>query len=316
VTAIDWSTDYLHICARRHSELLERLSGRAEHMEAVELGLAHVRSSRKLTPSTLKAIMESPDFTAATKFWTWPSPAEMEDGLGKEELDLWNLPKNERPLLKKLRGVFKTFETVSVVLRFVVPEHYGILSTPVEHVLGIQPSAESIDRYLNYVKDLRHIRDKRGFEKAADVDQALWTLQLGVLAGRLDGCDHIKSEHARDKLLRSIKTKNLADSLFDRTSKLDLAESLAPHRLGLAGDLAALEFERAVRAYANKAKSVEELKTIIDTHAPKHLVGGWQRGRVLRNRAVHGHELNHREVEELIACARGVDRLAGEKRKK
>ncbi len=309
-------TDYLHTCAARHAELLEKLSGRGERIESVERAVANVRSSRKLTPGTLKAIVESPDFSAATKFWTWPSAAEMEAGLGTEELDLWNLPKNERPLLKKLRGVFKTFEAVSVVLRFVVPEHYGILSTPVEHLLGIQPSAESIDRYLNYVKDLRHIRDKRGFDKAADVDQALWTLQLGVLAGRLDNCEHIKSEYARDKLLRGIKVKNLADSLFERMPKLDLAESLAPHRLELASHLAALEFERIVRAYANRAKATDELKAIIDGYAPSHLAGEWQRGRVLRNRAVHGHELNHREVEELIACARGIADLTEQKRRR
>jgi hypothetical protein len=109
-------------------------------MEAVERAVARVRSYRTLTSDTLKAIIESPDFTAATKFWTWPSTAEIDHSLGKERLDLWNLPKNERPLLKKLRDVFKTF--------------------------GIQPSAESIDRYLHYVKDLRHIRDRRGFEKA------------------------------------------------------------------------------------------------------------------------------------------------------
>lgn len=316
MTATDRATDYLHICASRHGELIERLSGRAENLGTVERAVALVGSSRKLTPGTLAAIVGSPDFTAATKFWTWPTPAEMEAGLGDEELVLWNLPRNERPLLKKLRRVFKTFEAVSVVLRFVVPRHYGILSTPVEHLLGIQPSAESIDRYLNYVKDLRYIRDQRGFENAADVDRALWTLQLGVLAGRLGDCEHLTREYGRDTLLGSIKAKNLADSLFERTTRLDLAESLAPHRIQLAGDLAALEFERVVRSYANRARAAEELKTIIDAHAPAHLVGQWQHGRALRNRAVHGGELNSHEVAELIACARGVESLAREKRRR
>lgn len=40
----------------------------------------------------------------------------------------------------KLRKVFRTVDAVSVILRFIVPEHYGILSSRVEHVLGIQPT--------------------------------------------------------------------------------------------------------------------------------------------------------------------------------
>jgi len=310
------STDYLHACAGRHSELVERLSGRAGHLGAVERAVAHVRSSRRLTPATLRAIVESPDFTAATKFWTWPSAAEMEAGLGDEELDLWNLPKNERPTLKRLRRVFKTFEAVSVVLRFVVPQHYGILSTPVEHLLGIQPSPESIDRYLNYVRDLRLVRDKRGFERAADVDQALWTLQLGVLAGRLEDCEHLRRGYEQDRLLRSIKAKNLADGLFEGNSRLDLATLLAPHRLDFAASLAALEFERLVRAYATRAKATDELKTIIDAYAPGHLAHEWHRSRTLRNRSVHGQELNHREVEELLTCAVGIKGLIEERNRR
>ena len=145
------SEDYLHTCARLHPVLLERLSGKAERLESVERAVAGVRSSRKLTHDALTKIIQSPDFSGAQKFWTWPSASEMQAALGDQELDLWNLPKNEKPLIRKLRGVFKTFEAVSVVLRFVVPEHYGILSTPVEHVLGIQLAAESIDRYVNYV---------------------------------------------------------------------------------------------------------------------------------------------------------------------
>lgn len=308
------SSDYLHTCAALHSTLIERLSGRAERLDAVERAVAGVRSSRKLTHAALKAIIDSPDFSGAQKFWTWPTAEEMQAGLGDQELDLWNLPKNERPLLKKLRAVFKTFDAVSVVLRFVVPEHYGILSTPVEHVLGIQPAAESIDRYLNYVRDLRAIRDKRGFKTAAQVDQALWTLQLGVYGGRLENVDDIKTAHQRDPFLRSIRVKNLADALFGSMPPLDLAEALSFERLEIASPLLALEFERAVREYVGKASAADDLKAIIDSHAPAHLNGPWQRGRTLRNRAVHGKALDHKEAEDLIRTTRQILDLSTAKR--
>lgn len=277
--------------------------------------MAGVRSSRKLTHDALTKIIQSPDFSGAQKFWTWPSASEMQAGLGSQELDLWNLPKNEKALIKKLRGVFKSFEAVSVVLRFVVPEHYGILSTPVEHVLGIQPASESIDRYVNYVTNLRVIRDKRNFKTAAQVDQALWTLQIGVYGGRLDDTDQIKKQHQRDKFLRGIRVKNLADALYGSMSLLDLAESLSFEKLEIASDLLALEYERAIREYAGNRWAKNDLDSIIDGTAPGHLRGAWQRCRALRNRAVHTRPLDHREAEEMIAAIRQIRDLSSARRR-
>jgi hypothetical protein len=308
------SEDYLHVCGALHPTLLERLSGRVERLDAVERAVAGVRSSRKLTHDALTKIIKSPDFTAAQKFWTWPSPEEMQQGLAGE-IDLWNLPKNERVLIRKLRGVFKTFEAVSVVLRFVVPEEYGILSTPVEHLLGIQPAAESIDRYLNYVRNLREIRDRRQFKTAAQVDQALWTLQIGVYGGRLENVEHLKKEHERDAFLRGIRVKNLADALFGSMPALDLAESLSFDRLEIASGLLALEFERAVRAYAGAKGAKDDLSSIIDATAPGHIRGAWQRCRALRNRAIHSKALDHREAEEMIAAIRQIQDLTSAKRR-
>ncbi len=302
--------DYLHVCAARHAELTSKLSGKVQDADAVEKAVARVRSSGALTYETVRTIIESTHFSAGRQFWTWPPQAEIEAGLAGETFDLWHLPKNETAILKRLRAVFRTFEAVSVILRFVIPKEYGILSSPVEHALGIQPAAASIDRYLNYVRDLREIRDRRGFTHAAQVDQALYTLQLGVLAGRLDEVEKLKSAHARDKLLRSIKVKNLAQGLFDAMPRIDLAEALAGHRLDLAGQLIALEFERAVRTYARVKDSTQDLKAIIDNAAPGHMRGEWQRSRNLRNRAVHGQAMNDREIEELITCTRRILSLA------
>ena len=298
--------DYLHVCAARHQELTEKLTGKPQDLDAIERAVADVRSKRGLSYDTVAAIAQSPNFAAGQRFWSWPSRAEVEEGLNGQDINLWHLPKNERAIIKQLRSVFRTFEAVSVILRFVVPKHYGILSTPVEYVLGIPPAAESIDRYLHYLRDLRTIRDKRSLETAARVDQALWTLQLGVCGGRLDDVDGLKKAHKQDAFLRSIRVKNLADALFEPMSRLELVESLIPHRLELAAQLAALEFERAVRAYAKKSATTEDLSSIIQTYAPHHAVGQWQRCRALRNRAVHGKALDQREVQSLVQAVREI----------
>ena len=301
--------DYLHVCAARYRELAEKLTGKPQDSDAIERAVARARSKRSLSYATIQAIVESPNFAAGQRFWHWPTRAEMESALEGQDIDLWNLPKNERAVIKKLRAVFRTFEAVSVILRFVIPKDYGILSTPVEYLLGTPPAAESIDRYLHYVRDLRLIRDKRGFDTAARVDQALWTLQLGVYGGRLDDVDALKRAHQQDAYLRSIRVKNLSDALFEPMSRLDLAESLVPNRLELAAQLAALEFERAVRAYAKRSSAADDLSHIIEQFAPAHAVGEWQRCRSLRNRAIHGRALNEREVQSLVQAVRQIEDL-------
>jgi hypothetical protein len=165
----------------------------------------------------VQAIIKSSHFSAGAKYWAWPSRDEIETGLQGQKLALWNLPKNERAVVTRLRSVFKTTDAVSVILRFVAPREYGIQSEPVEHMLGIQPSVNSVERYLAYVADLRTIRDRYKFDAAAQVDQALWTFHIGVHRGKLEGIadvDRLKRAYARDRFLQSIRTKNLANALF------------------------------------------------------------------------------------------------------
>ncbi|MSO83339.1 MAG: hypothetical protein EXQ53_08605 [Acidobacteria bacterium] len=47
--------------------------------------------------------------------------------------------------MDELLRVFKSVEAVSVILRFIWPEHYGILSAPVEHLLGTRSAESSRD---------------------------------------------------------------------------------------------------------------------------------------------------------------------------
>lgn len=96
------ATDYLHVCAARHRELAEKLTGKPQDVDAIERAVAGARSKRSLGYATIQAIVESPNFAAGQKFWHWPTRAEIEAALDGQEIDLWNLPKNERVVIKKL----------------------------------------------------------------------------------------------------------------------------------------------------------------------------------------------------------------------
>jgi hypothetical protein len=160
-------------------------------------------------------------------------------------------------------------------------------------------------KYIGYAQDLRGLRDSRGFETAAQVDMALWTLQVGAVEGRLPDSARINRSWKEDRELRSIRVTNLASRLFDDMDRLDLAEALAPSRAELAGQLAALAFEAAVREYT-KAKQDQDLLAIISAKAPEAVRSTWQHCRILRNRAVHGQPLQSSEVKGLIKITREI----------
>jgi hypothetical protein len=299
--------DYLHECFRLHSTLTERAYSKVQDLAAVEGTAKRIRSSRRLRYEDLQAIVKSEHWSAES-FWRWPSRSDVEGALTSREWDFWNLPKKEEQIVAALFDVFKFIEPVSVVLRFVFPREYGIFSPPVERVLQLGPSDSSVQKYVAYVRDLRAIRDARGFTNAADVDMALWTLQKGVLGGFFPERSDLVEAFRNDRHLRAIRVKNLASALFDGLSRVDLAEALAELKPDLAGSIAATEFERLVRECGHAADR-EELASVIDRLASAGRIdaakaANWDHGRQLRNRALHGRTLRPEEVLRLTNLIR------------
>lgn len=115
-----------------------------------------VQSTCRLTYDDIEKIRNSKIWNADT-FGYWPSRSEVESILESSEWNFRELPDNEKQVIEDLVETFHQIELVSVILRFVVPQHYGILSPPVEKVLGIGPFRRHSDKYLAYLRDLRKI---------------------------------------------------------------------------------------------------------------------------------------------------------------
>ena len=160
-------------------------------------------------------------------------------------------------------SVFRQIEIISVILRFIMPQEYGIISPPVEKVLGINSfgnhrmSSENLhlDKYSTYLKDLRDIKKERKFDRVADVDMALWVLQMGILERRFEArkCKEILQNFRKDSKLRAIQARNLTMYLFDPETmkRIELAESLIESDLSISGQIASIEFERFVKRKTN-----------------------------------------------------------------
>ena len=244
--------DYLHRC-RELFDLLTRVRyGRTQHLERIEDATARIRSLRKLTYADIDRIRDSRIWDADV-FGYWPARDEIESVIESTQWDFWNLPKKETKAITGLFLVFRQIEPVSVILRFLVPKHYGIMSPPVEKVLGLGSFRRHPEKYRAYLTNLRILRDDRGFDTAADVDMALWVLQVGVLdnllANHLPGtqCKALKREFKQDAKLREIRVGNLTRQLFSDISRAELAEALLATNVELAAQVAGIEFERSVR---------------------------------------------------------------------
>ena len=324
------SRDYLHRCRELHERLTQIRYGRTQHLYKIEDATTSVRSRRRLTYDDIEKIRDS-EIWDAKVFGYWPPRAEVESIIESTEWDFWNLPKRETKAITDLFQVFRQIEPVSVVLRFLVPEHYGIISPPVEKVLWLGSFRRHPEKYQAYLANLRELRDEKGFETAADVDMALWVLQVGVRDNLLENhlpkghCSALERDFKRDSKLRQIRAGNITRQLFSEMSRPELAEALLATNIELAGQIAGIEFERSVRRLT-RANSDDDLRSLVKCSLPdlihKHYQGERSVTEVIvncreavktRNHAVHSEGAPSRERTERLINAmnmvRGIERV-------
>ena len=320
----DWPRGYLFRCFDLHDEL-KRLHYRRRGGDIVQIEkeLAGVKSSRRLTYQDLEKIRDSRVWNA-DDFGYWPDRSEVEQSLESREWDFWNLPRNEDDVIRDLLEIFHQIELVSVILRFISPEHYGIISPPIENVLGIGPFPNHVEKYKTYLALIRQIRDgDRAFKTAAQVDMALWALQVGVSDGLLKVVlergefEALRSAFQRDKGLRAIRVGNLTRQLFDDISRPDLAEALLnvqpedQRRLDLAGQIAGIEFERFVERLAGRrARDGRGLHDLVRELRPadQDFPLSWRNAVRTRNRAVHSNRPSKRDVGYLVEAMKQAEK--------
>ncbi len=158
-------------------EATKRYAGRRQNLEEVEQKLVRARTEMRVDSGELRVIEES------TEEWTyaqwWP---RLSNTLGEGEHI--ELPRDLNHVQAKQRAVqllydrIKHIEVVSVILRFLWPEHFGIISPPVVSILNLIPTGRENhpSHYLRYLQTLDVLRKRYGgLEKVADVDMALWS---------------------------------------------------------------------------------------------------------------------------------------------
>jgi hypothetical protein len=150
-------------------------SGAAQKLEEIEGHLMHLRNGSALTYADLE-IISDPQYWPFSKYWMWPDRNQIEKKLAKTEGWFKNLPTEENKVIQSLNKIFKHIALVSIVLRFALPEYYAIYSCPVLKILRIERGKNEVEDYLNYIRELRILRDSFSVGKTSDVDQIIWAI--------------------------------------------------------------------------------------------------------------------------------------------
>ena len=129
----------------------------------------------------------------------------------------------QRETVKLLHGRLKNIECVSVVLRFMHPTQFGIISFPVTSLLNLPQAQDAIDYYLEYLKNLRELKNlyrSSQLRTVADIDMALWSaahfVQDSELGSEFESIKKATKEMRQDKDFLDLCFGNLLKGLSSR----------------------------------------------------------------------------------------------------
>ena len=189
---MDWKQKYEAL----FEEICRAKYGMRIGFAAIEKSVAHLRQGDTIEYSDLETIARE-DLWPFDKYWYWPSREQIEDVLKKTGgliIDPIRQADDEPAMLGGLLGIFRNVALVSILLRFVWPEHYAIYSRGVLKMLQIERGGDDIEELLNLAQFMRVLRYSFGVERTADVDMIIWAISQkrgefeaikGLIADRL-----------------------------------------------------------------------------------------------------------------------------------
>ena len=141
---------------------------------------------------------------------------------------------------------------VSLVLRFVHPDRYGVFSTPIMNLLQVH-RPRTIDLYMAYCEELRAWKEHFRMESVADTETALWTYHE-LVAGETHAGEASAShaEFDADIWIQRRRVAQVLRPFLRNYGPLELARILVEEEPKLAGKIAGEEYERLLRVAARE----------------------------------------------------------------
>ena len=246
---------------RRHSEAAKRYEERHLDLAEVEHKLQQARDESKIKKSTLELLEEETDYWTYGKWWQELSPCLDED----EHIQIRRRDvasqKARKDIVEELHNRFKSIEGVSLVLRFLYPEEFGILSLPVIHFISLAPSRKPVDYYIDYLDILRGFRDhykSNKLQRIADIDMAFWSAAHFSQDPNLEPeLVPYRKEMYQDVYFQEVRFRNLLKGLtrygeLAESQYLVFARVLLDHDYQIAAAVAAKPFDTFIHKLAKQ----------------------------------------------------------------
>ena len=316
-----WLEEFLSL----FPEAANRRTGRDQDLASVEQEVKDQLVGQDVTLDVLQTIERSSSWSYEA-WWNESSKSFRPVTLPQDCADFDQRRKVICSLLEELRHI----EVVSIVLRFVDPDHFGIMSPPVTTLLNL-PSADSHeDRYIKYLKLLDELRQYPDITsptllRIADVDMALWSAAFFLYTSDYQAIvDEMRDDARFQKLRLQNGLDGLHGTLGSSRQRIVFARLLLHHDHDCAAVIAARAFEGLLDQIADvyslsvavpkRQRNRELIKNIENKSTTLHalnlqdreLSDMWMNH---RNAAVHPGEkpLSKKEAEELVAF---VERLS------
>ena len=187
------------------------------NMEAIFTGLkgtAKPMSYKMIKRLTSKKYWIFEDYWLVPSFWKLWKDMKKTKGLFQA------LPENEQYAIEVLYSIFKNIEVASIILRFIDPQNFGIISPPIRYALRQSAKETYADEYLDYLTTLRSYSREYDFERVADADMALWALMENCVIPENSSCDNFKRfqekrvEVEEEYIKKSLIFKELEDEIL------------------------------------------------------------------------------------------------------
>jgi hypothetical protein len=321
--------NYLRFCFGQYREVARSKYHRDFDYQSIEcrvneeLGLI---DKRKLTCKDLRFFMDEARWPFG-EFASLPTDEELSRALESKTFDFRHISsKGETNLIRELFAVLRSIDLVSIVLRFIRPDRYGVISPPVERILDLRRGSDAVQTYRYYLADLNKLKKVFGLDRIADVDMALWVLHEKCYG--LESDQEIQSAYEMDPTFLDIRVNNLILPLAKvPNAKLAAALCRLKEKREVANLIACREFEALIREMTDNlhlALSDDRLEGIIKSlwergHIDQRRRDNWKRLKEARNKFYHQDSLpSWEETRELMAevewLEQNIVRLKNEQR--
>jgi hypothetical protein len=296
----------------RFPAVCQQKFGRTYNFQALEKKLEPLRMGKRWLVAKDVLNIFDPAQTPFAHYWSRPNEKELDRALKSPRFFVGPIPSDRRELVKRALDVLHSIGLVSLVLRFVHPDRFGIFSTPIMQLLQVQ-GGKTVELYLAYCDELRVWKAHFGLASVAETETALWTFhELASQEETAGNGGEARAEFNADLWVQRRRVSRVLRPFLDSYKSLELARILVYEKPKLAGMIAGEEYERRLRAAArylcggmklNVKGAIEMLFTYlvengyISLEDKALLTRAWK----TRNAAVHaGYPPDPEEVENMI----------------